>query len=190
MANGFERIGGIPDIKFQDNFVLNNTISQQHKLGGTLGRVFISAIDITSLNGRSLVFYDAANMGYSAGCDAATTIANSTYDIIGVSDVGSTNDLETAIKNSIEDAISRGLQVIIETYLTYLRLTRTNINNGVLSLTAEDLTGTLFGNNNIEVIGGANSLEGTVFTQQAPFSLGVKGPATLRGRSTTYKVER
>jgi hypothetical protein len=70
-------------------------------------------------------------------------------------------------------------------------VTRSNINNGVVSIASDEFEGELVDEENIQLpVGETNSLLGTIRTQQAPFSIGIKGPMNLRGRTTAYKVTK
>ena len=195
MADGFERVSGTPTKTFKSDFVLNNTTSQQHKLGGTLGTVTMEATSISSLGTRTLTFYDASGLRYLATCDSGDLYNRGDFETIGTSGIDSTEKLAIAIVTSIEDAIDTGiegqlLQVSVSRNGSEFTVTRSNINNGAVSITSDQIGGTLVDEENVEPVGSGNTLDGTVPNEQVPFSVGIKGPTNLRGRTTAYKVER
>lgn len=178
--NGFETSPGTPGSKFSGDFVINNTISEQRKFGGIGGSVTIAAENVTSLNGKTFTFYDASNTLVSATCDNSVSMDDSTATVIGVSDTNTVVKLATSINNFLNVAATQEVAEFTATRDSdEVTITRTTINNGAVTLTSEEVGGTLLSGGKITIVG-TNSLLGTVPNEQVPFCLNVKGPPTLR----------
>ena len=200
MPNGYERVEGArgtPGQTYKADFTINDTTSKQYKFGGTLAPVTMEVTGLSGINGRTLAFYDAAGLRTLGTCDNSVSMDDSTATVIGVSDTNTLAKLATSINNFLNVAATQGPAEFTATVDgTEFTITRKSINNGVVSITSDAIGGTLVDNDNVELGSepddnpDGNSLKGVIPNQQAPFSVGIKGPSSLRGRSTPYKVTK